>query len=205
MYKIRAIFRNSVRQEKIFLILSEQFFDQQSTIQSHISVFRFAEIRAKKSVLRYFSLILRNMDNLFQWTTQDVDFPDIDTTLTEQWLDKVAQSHRKILGPMTYIFCSDKRILEVNKEFLNHDYYTDIITFDYTHGRRVSGDVFISLDTVRSNAESLQTPYSQELRRVIVHGLLHLCGIDDKAPGQRAIMEHHENEALKLSCSLITM
>lgn len=82
------------------------------------------------------------------------------------------------------------------------DYYTDIITFDYTHGRRVSGDIFISLDTVASNARSIGTDYPTELHRVIAHGLLHLCGIDDKGPGERAIMERHEDEALALLSSL---
>jgi rRNA maturation RNase YbeY len=99
---------------------------------------------------------------------------------------------------MTYIFCNDDKIIEVNRQFLNHDYYTDIITFDYTHGRRVSGDMFISLDTVATNAEAVGADYSTELHRVIVHGLLHLCGINDKGPGEREVMERHENDALAL-------
>ncbi len=138
------------------------------------------------------------MDNMIQWTSQEVPFPDIDQQLTEQWLSEVARTHNRILGPITYIFCSDSRILEVNIEFLNHDYYTDIITFDNTHGRRVSGDIFISLDTVRSNASAFATEYATELNRVIVHGLLHLCGINDKGPGEREIMEQNENQALDL-------
>lgn len=138
------------------------------------------------------------MEKMIQWTSQEVAFPEIDTALMEQWLQRVAISHNRILGPLTYIFCSDPKILEVNRQFLNHDYFTDIITFDNTHGKRVSGDMFISLETVATNAEAVGADYVGELHRVIVHGLLHLCGINDKGPGEREIMEAHENEALSL-------
>ncbi len=136
------------------------------------------------------------MDDLIQWNTDGVEMPALDTTGLATWLDGVARSHGCILGPLTYVFCNDEKILEVNRRFLNHDYYTDIITFDYTHGRRVSGDMFISLDTVRSNAGLVGATYGRELHRVIVHGLLHLCGINDKGPGEREVMERHEDEAL---------
>lgn len=142
------------------------------------------------------------MEKMIQWTSQDVQFPEIDRELVERWLESVAREHDRLLGPITYIFCSDPKILEVNLEFLSHDYFTDIITFDYTHGRRVSGDLFISLDTVRSNAEKFGALYNEELHRVIVHGLLHLCGINDKGPGEREIMEAHENQALELLKSM---
>ena len=99
---------------------------------------------------------------------------------------------------MTYIFCNDEKILEVNRQFLQHDYYTDIITFDYSRGRMISGDMFISLDTVATNAEKVSATYDAELLRVIIHGVLHLCGINDKGPGEREIMERHENDALSL-------
>lgn len=138
------------------------------------------------------------MEQMIQWTTDGVAFPQIDTVLAARWLDRVAKAHNRILGPLTYIFCNDDKIIEVNRQFLSHDYYTDIITFDYTHGRRVSGDMFISLDTVRTNAELVGTTYTSELQRVIVHGLLHLCGINDKGPGEREIMEQHENQALDI-------
>ncbi|WP_301748020.1 rRNA maturation RNase YbeY, partial [uncultured Duncaniella sp.] len=98
----------------------------------------------------------------------------------------------------TYIFCNDEKILEVNRQFLQHDYYTDIITFDYSRGRMISGDMFISLDTVATNAEKVSATYDAELLRVIIHGVLHLCGINDKGPGEREIMERHENDALSL-------
>ena len=99
---------------------------------------------------------------------------------------------------LNYIFCDDEEILRVNRQFLDHDYYTDIITFDDCIGRMLRGDMFISLDTVRSNAEGLGVSYDSELRRVIVHGILHLCGINDKGPGEREIMEAAENDALAL-------
>jgi rRNA maturation RNase YbeY len=89
-------------------------------------------------------------------------------------------------------------ILRVNREYLQHDYFTDIITFDYTEGDLISGDLFISLDTVKTNAEKFGTPYEEELHRVIIHGILHLCGIDDKGPGEREVMEQNENDALEL-------
>lgn len=137
--------------------------------------------------------------NDIQWLTDaQTPMPDIDTEKLGRWVDEVARRHDRILGPLTYIFCDDEKIIEVNRQFLQHDYYTDIITFDYTRGRRISGDMFISLDTVATNAEAVGAEYTTELRRVIVHGVLHLCGINDKGPGEREIMERHENEALAL-------
>lgn len=135
-----------------------------------------------------------------QWLTRgNVEMPALDFELTERWLDEVARAHGRVTGPLTYIFCDDPTILEVNREFLQHDYFTDIITFDNTLGRRISGDMFISLDTVRTNADEVsKRPYAEELNRVIVHGVLHLCGINDKGPGEREIMEQNENQALAL-------
>ena len=105
---------------------------------------------------------------------------------------------RERLGEIAYIFCSDEKILEVNRQYLQHDYYTDIITFDYCEGDRLSGDLFISLDTIRTNAEQFGAAYDDELHRVIIHGILHLCGINDKGPGEREIMEEAENKALAM-------
>ena len=134
----------------------------------------------------------------FIWTSQKIALPDLDYDKVERWIADVAAAHNRILGPLAYIFYNDARILEVNREFLNHDYFTDIITFDNSRGRMVSGDMFISLDTVASNADGIGVPYDQELMRVIIHGVLHLCGINDKGPGEREIMERHENEALEM-------
>lgn len=124
--------------------------------------------------------------------------PEFDQERTRAWIEDVASRHNKSVGELTYIFCDDEKILEVNRQFLQHDYYTDIITFDYSNKRRISGDLFISLDTVKSNAELFSKSYDEEFMRVIIHGVLHLCGIDDKGEGEREIMEMHENEALAL-------
>lgn len=141
--------------------------------------------------------------NEIQWLTDaQTPMPEIDMEKLERWVEEVARRHDRILGPLTYIFCGDEKIIEVNRQFLQHDYYTDIITFDYTRGRRISGDIFISLDTVASNAEAVGASYDTELLRVIIHGVLHLCGINDKGPGEREIMERHENDALALFESL---
>lgn len=129
-------------------------------------------------------------------TDGDTLMPEIDTALLGEWIAQVASSHSRIVGPLVYIFCDDDKIINVNRQFLNHDYYTDIITFDYSRGRMISGDMFISLDTVRTNAEMIGATYMRELHRVIIHGVLHLCGINDKGPGEREIMENFENQAL---------
>ena len=102
------------------------------------------------------------------------------------------------------MFCEDPKILEVNREFLKHDYFTDIITFDYCQGNRISGDLFISIDTVRTNAELFNKTYADELNRVVIHGVLHLCGINDKGPGEREIMEAEEDKALALLARMKT-
>ena len=115
-----------------------------------------------------------------------------------RWIGAVAASYGKKLGDIHYIFCSDKRILEVNRQFLGHDYYTDIITFDYTEGPRISGDLYISLETVASNAGMLGNSYREELHRVIVHGVLHLCGFKDKQPADEQNMRRQEQKALEL-------
>ena len=114
------------------------------------------------------------------------------------WVKRVAASYGRKVGDVAYIFCDDEEILRVNRQYLQHDYYTDIITFDYDEDDVISGDLFISLDTVRTNAEQLGVSYEQELNRVIIHGILHLCGINDKGPGEREIMEAAENKALAM-------
>ena len=135
---------------------------------------------------------------MISFDSKDISLPDLDFKKIEAWLIEVASSYDKKIGNLNYLFCNDEEILRVNREFLRHDYYTDIITFDYSHKDRVAGDIFISVDTVRDNAEEMGVTYDEELIRVIVHGLLHLCGIDDKGAGQREIMEENENAALRL-------
>ena len=124
--------------------------------------------------------------------------PKIKKRETTAWIKAVVASYKRRLGDIGYMFVDDEKILEVNREYLGHDYYTDVITFDYDEDDVVSGDIVISLDTVRSNAELFGKEYDDELRRVIIHGILHLCGINDKGPGEREIMEAAENKALAL-------
>ena len=122
--------------------------------------------------------------------------PKIKRRAITAWIKAVAASYNRKVGEVGYLFCNDEKILEVNQQYLGHDYYTDIITFDYDEGDVINGDIVISLDTVRSNAAQQDTEYMDELHRVIIHGILHLCGINDKAPGEREIMEAAENKAL---------
>lgn len=132
------------------------------------------------------------------YQTDGVRMPSIKKRETTDWIKRVAAKYDRKVGDIAYIFCSDDKILEVNREYLQHDYYTDIITFDYCEDNIISGDLFISLDTVRTNSEEFNTDYDEELHRTIIHGILHLCGINDKGPGEREIMEKAENEALAM-------
>ena len=128
-----------------------------------------------------------------------IKMPKIKKRNVSAWIKKVAELHGKKVGDLSYLFCSDDHILEVNKEYLQHDYYTDIITFDYTEGDVISGDMVISVDTIATNAEKFNTSFESEFFRVVSHGVLHLCGINDKGPGEREIMEKHEDEALEVA------
>ena len=135
---------------------------------------------------------------MISYQTEGIDMPPIKKRETTAWIKAVAETYGKKVGEIAYIFCSDEKILEVNRQYLQHDYYTDIITFDYTSGDKISGDLFISLDTVKTNSETFNTSYNEELYRTIIHGILHLCGINDKGPGEREIMEANENKALAI-------
>ena len=135
---------------------------------------------------------------MITYNTENVSMPKIKRRDTSRWIRAVAATYGKHVGEVGYLFCDDMKILEVNREYLGHDYFTDIITFDYCEGDILNGDLVISLDTVRSNAELFHKPYDEELHRVIIHGILHLCGINDKGPGEREQMEAAENRALSL-------
>lgn len=135
---------------------------------------------------------------MISYSTEGVRMPNIKRRETTAWIKAVAATYGKRVGEVGYMFVDDEKILEVNREYLGHDYYTDIITFDYDEGDVINGDIVISLDTVRSNAEQLGKPYDEELHRVIIHGILHLCGINDKGKGEREMMEAAENRALQL-------
>ncbi|MDH6354855.1 putative rRNA maturation factor [Dysgonomonas sp. PH5-45] len=132
------------------------------------------------------------------YQTEGVKLPNIKRREVSRWIKAVATLYGKKVGDVAYIFCSDEKILEINKQYLQHDYYTDIITFDYTEGNVISGDIFVGLDTVKSNSEQFHTDYHEEVHRIIIHGILHLCGINDKSPSERENMTRCENEALAI-------
>lgn len=135
---------------------------------------------------------------MITYNTINVKMPKLRHRATTSWIRAVANSYGKKIGEIAYVFCDDKKILEVNRQYLQHDYYTDIITFDYCEGEVLNGDIFISLDTVQSNAEQYGKSYENELHRVIIHGILHLCGINDKGVNERKKMEAAEDKALSL-------
>ena len=135
---------------------------------------------------------------MITYNADGVKMPNIRKRTVSAWIKAVAATFGRKVGEIGYMFVDDEKILEVNNEYLGHDYYTDIITFDYDEGDTISGDLVISLDTVRTNAEKFGKDYNEELHRVIIHGILHLCGINDKGPGEREIMEAHEIKALAL-------
>ena len=124
--------------------------------------------------------------------------PDIREAEVSSWVRRVAKNYGKTVGDVNYIFVDDETILDINRRFIGHDYYTDHIGFDYSKDDSLSGDIYISLDTVRTNAEQFGAPYQEELHRIIIHGLLHLCGLRDKTPEERAEMQKAEDKALSL-------
>ena len=133
---------------------------------------------------------------MVSFIADSIEMPALDERKVTRWIRSVAADYNFAVGNINYIFCSDERELEVNRQFLGHDYYTDVITFDYTSGKTLNGDIFISLDTVRSNAEMVGAPFEEELRRIIIHGMLHLTGQGDKTPETKAQMTEKEEKAL---------
>ena len=130
--------------------------------------------------------------------TDNIQFPkQFKKRQTTQWIKEFILGNGKKTGEITYVFCDDAFILELNRHYLQHTYYTDIITFDYSAGDKLSGDIIISLETVQSNAEKYKTDFANELRRVIIHGILHLCGYKDKTRAEKRIMREKENESLR--------
>ena len=135
---------------------------------------------------------------MVSFIADSIEMPALDERKVSRWIRSVAADYNFAVGNINYIFCPDERELEVNRQFLGHDYYTDVITFDYTSGKTLNGDIFISLDTVRSNAEMVGAPFEEELRRIIIHGILHLTGQGDKTPETKAQMTDKEEHALAL-------
>ena len=141
---------------------------------------------------------------MITFQAENTPFPKIKKRETKNWIKRVAENHGKKIGDINYLFCDDSKILEINRQFLSHDFYTDIITFDFGSEKQISGDIFISIDTVKSNAEGLGVDFENELHRVIIHGILHLCGQDDKTPEAQGEMTRKENEALAQLYSIET-
>ena len=129
---------------------------------------------------------------------ENVALPNIKKRATSNWIKVVAEAYGKKAGDVSYIFCDDAKILEINQTYLHHDFYTDIITFDYSEGDRISGDIFISIDRIKENAATYKTTIEDELHRVMIHGILHLCGLNDKSPKDKKLMQEKENEALEI-------
>ena len=133
---------------------------------------------------------------MIYFSVENTIMPALDERKIGRWIRAVAADYGFAIGNINYIFCSDERELEVNKQFLGHDYYTDVITFDYSTASTLNGDIFISLDTVRSNAEMVGVSFEQELHRILIHGVLHLTGQGDKTPETKIQMTEKENRAL---------
>ena len=139
---------------------------------------------------------------MITYFSEDVKFVLKGKLLNNRWLKMVVESEVKRLGDLSIIFCSDPYILDINLRYLQHDYFTDIITFDYCEGDRISGDLFISIDSVRENARIYGATFEDELDRVMVHGVLHLLGYDDHTGDQTAVMREKENYYVNMKRSL---
>ena len=133
---------------------------------------------------------------MVSFIADSIEMPALDKRKVTRWIRSVAADYNFAVGNINYIFCSDERELEVNRQFLGHDYYTDVITFDYSTASTLNGDIFISLETVRSNAEIMGVSFDAELLRIIIHGVLHLTGQGDKTPETKAQMTAKEDKAL---------
>ena len=136
------------------------------------------------------------MEITFQ--SEGVRHPQINENKLSQWIESVANKHDREIGEISYLFCDDEKILGVNQEYLNHDFFTDIITFDYSEENTISGDIIITLQTVESNSQMYKTEYTEELHRVIIHGILHLCGLNDLTDDEEKTMREAEDEALEM-------
>ena len=128
----------------------------------------------------------------------NTDFEIVNTDIYLNWLAKLIDSEEMLIGQIDYIFCDDVFLLEINKKYLNHDTYTDIITFDYTEGKSIAGDIFISVDRVKDNAMKFDVEFTEELHRVMAHGVLHLVGYGDKSDEEILVMRSKEEKAMKL-------
>lgn len=133
---------------------------------------------------------------MVQFINENTKIPVLPKRKLIQWIKSTAEEYEKKTGDISYIFCSEEKILEINRQYLNHDYFTDIITFDYSENNVISGDIFISPETIKTNAEDFKVDFEEEILRIIIHGILHLCGQDDKSPESKLIMTAKEDKAL---------
>lgn len=135
---------------------------------------------------------------MIRFFNNEVKFTINNKLLLKRWIKLVASKFGRETGDLNIIFCSDDKLLEINRQFLGHNYYTDIITFDYCKDDTIEGELYISIDTVKANAVEYKQSFSDELHRVIIHGVLHLCGLDDHSNRQKHIMRENENVSLNL-------
>jgi len=139
---------------------------------------------------------------VINYFNEDTKIPKFQRRLYSNWIKSIVNKYGYKLGEINYIFCSDKYILEINRQYLNHDYFTDIITFNYNNDKLISSDIYISIDTVAKNAEYYNVKFENELNRVMIHGILHLLGFDDKSEDEKIVMRKKEDEALDFLSSL---
>lgn len=139
---------------------------------------------------------------MIYFESERIELPVLNIQKLNKWIRLVVKTEGKETGSIRYVFCNDARILEINQQFLEHDYFTDIITFDYSENELVGGEIFISLDTIQSNSMQFNSSFEEELHRVIIHGVLHLCGQGDKDESSRKIMTQKEDRALNLLTNL---
>lgn len=139
---------------------------------------------------------------MITFLSENITAPKIKKRKTAQWIKRVASLYNKNIGEVSYLFCNDEKILEINQQYLQHDFYTDIITFDNSEEDILSGDIFISVDTVLSNSQKFNTTYEEELNRVIIHGILHLIGLNDESDEESKEMRSSEDRALKILSEL---
>ncbi|MCO6174758.1 rRNA maturation RNase YbeY [Flavobacterium sp. NRK F10] len=128
----------------------------------------------------------------------EIDFALENEDLYSEWIESVVESEGKTLGEINYIFCNDEYLHQINMQYLNHDTLTDIISFDYTEGDIISGDIFLSIERVKDNAKDFKVPFSEELKRVMAHGVLHYCGYKDKSEADEQLMRAKEEEKIKM-------
>ncbi|MES2132199.1 MAG: rRNA maturation RNase YbeY [Bacteroidota bacterium] len=135
---------------------------------------------------------------MITFQNQSISFKLKEKTKLKNWIKTITEKEKHLLGDVNYIFCSDEELLEINMKHLNHNTYTDIITFDYTEEKKINSDIFISVDRVEENAKKFKVNFEEELHRVMIHGILHLCGYKDKTKADAELMRKKENASLKL-------